>query len=902
MRLILIGVVFALVLPGVAFFGILLDRVAQGERVRSRELGQATAIRTAEAIDRELGSLIAALTTLATSPALDADDLTAFHLQARAVSLALHHDILLIDAAGRVVTGSRDVVDGRVPRIGSLDTAEHVVQTGEPAVSGLFTSRVTHQPSVAVDVPVLRAGAVRYVLALSLRASTLNEILGTQALPAGWIASVNDSADHVIARTLNAESAVGGLASADFRRLAVGDSATWIGSTLEGTEVLAAMQRQRLADWRIAVGVPISAIEAPLRGTVTLLGLMGAVTLAIAALLAWRLADTVAGPLRALARAGDSLGQGIPVPRLRSGIAEVDAVSRALVQATQDLRARADALAAERAQLAAVIDTIPVGLAIADAPRGTLVSGNKYLNRLFNDDLRFGADSPADYRWEAYHADGRLVDPEEYPRNRVLAGASRAELICLHCRRDASAIWVQLIAAPIRGPDGETTGVVITVLDIDDVVRAREAETRAAERLEAQVVERTAALEAANQRLRDEIQARAAAEDQLRQAQKMEAVGQLTGGIAHDFNNLLTIIIGNLDLLRRRTPDGADFDRTRRLLDNALEGSNRAATLVARLLAFSRRQPLAPQPVDANGLVAGMADLLHRTLGDAVAVETTLAPDLWRTHVDANQLENTLVNLAVNGRDAMLASTWPGGTLTIATANVVLGAADLDPDAEPGEYVRIAVTDQGIGMSHDVAARVFEPFFTTKPQGQGTGLGLSQVHGFVKQSGGHVGLRTAPGSGTTVTIDLPRFTGQDRAAVAGPAGRAAEHTPHLAILVVEDEPIVRRTSTEALRELGHTVIHAGDAEAGLHLLDLHPEIGLLFTDVMLPKMSGPLLAMEARRRRPGLPILFTSGYTGEAADQPVTLVADSLMLHKPFTMAELARSLDEAVQAANAAS
>ena len=890
-RLILIGIVFALVGPSLIFCGVLLNRIEHGERTRSLEAAQAAASRTAETLDRELSNLTAALLALATSPALDADDLSAFRLQARAVADALHHDIILCDPNGRVIATVRDLEGGREILVGSIATVQLASQARLPTVSGLFHSRVSQLPTVAVDVPVLRGGAVRYILALSVRASSLSVLLRNQSLPEGWVASVTDASDHVVARNLSPETFVGGFASPDVRSNALGDHAAWVGNTLEAIPVLAAMQRQHLADWRVTVGAPLSTVEAPLHNTMMLLGVTGVITLAFAGLLAWQLGNTVAGPLRRLARAGGELAQGVPVQGVHSSIAEVDAVSRALVQTTQDLRVRAETLAAERAQLAAIIETVPVGLMIAEAPSGRVVSVNSKLADMLRHPVLHGAVDADQAEWVAHHPDGRRVRPEEFPLAQVMGGAVQAELRCIFRRGDGSPLWVQLMAAPILAADGTLSGGVVAALDIDDVVRAREAEARLAASLEAQVADRTAALESANQRLRDEMQARTAAEEQLRQAQKMEAVGQLTGGIAHDFNNLLTIVVGNLDLLRRRVPDGEGSDRTRRLLDNALEGSGRAATLVARLLAFSRRQPLAPRPLDASDLVAGMSDLLRRTLGEAVRIETVLATDLWQANVDPNQLENALLNLAVNSRDAMLARPSPGGVLTVTTSNVTLLAAELDPGATPGEYVRLCIADTGLGMPPEVATRAFEPFYTTKPQGKGTGLGLSQVHGFVKQSGGHVALHTAPGQGTAVTIDLPRFDAGVATRRASSGAIGCERP--LTILAVEDEPSVRRTSVEALRELGHRVLEACDASAGLRLLAAHPETDILFTDVVLPAMSGFDLAVEARRCRPGLPVLYTSGYARPHADVP--LPAGQPLLQKPFTLEQLAHKLNEAV-------
>ncbi|CAA9285857.1 MAG: Sensory box histidine kinase/response regulator [uncultured Acetobacteraceae bacterium] len=386
----------------------------------------------------------------------------------------------------------------------------------------------------------------------------------------------------------------------------------------------------------------------------------------------------------------------------------------------------------------------------------------------------------------------------------------------------------------------------------------------------------------------------AEAQEQLRQAQKMEAVGQLTGGVAHDFNNLLQVVLGSLDLLRRRVPD-AD-ERTRRSIQGATEAAKRGAVLTARLLAFSRRQTLDPKPVEPNKLVAGMSDLLRRSLGEAVRIETVLAGGLWRACADPNQLENAILNLAVNARDAMPEA---GGKLTIETANAHLDEryAREHADVPAGQYVMIAVSDTGTGMSPEVASKAFEPFFTTKDVGQGTGLGLSQVYGFVRQSGGHVKIYSEPGEGTTVKIYLPRLHGAAEAAGAR-GGAESDRTLPLpngegeTVLVVEDEENVRRFTTEALRDLGYRVLEAGGAAAALRLLDAHgAEVDLLFTDVVMPEANGRKLADEALRRRPGLKVLFTTGYSRNAIIHNGALDPGVQLIGKPFTVEELAAKL-----------
>jgi PAS domain S-box-containing protein len=380
-----------------------------------------------------------------------------------------------------------------------------------------------------------------------------------------------------------------------------------------------------------------------------------------------------------------------------------------------------------------------------------------------------------------------------------------------------------------------------------------------------------------------------AAQEALRQSQKMEAVGQLTGGIAHDFNNMLSVITGSLELLERRL-DGSD-DRAKRYMEAAADGARRAAQLTQRLLAFSRQQPLQPEAIDANKLVAGMSDLLRRSLGTDVRMETIMAGGLWRTHADPNQLENIILNLAVNARDAMP----NGGRLTIETQNAHLDDryAAHHSGLAAGQYVLIAVTDTGAGMPPDVLEKAFDPFFTTKPVGKGTGLGLSQVYGFVKQSGGHVKIYTEVGQGTAIKIYLPRLM--------SPAERSADSEPaerdlplgdgRDVVLLVEDEPAVRRFSSDALVELGYRVLEADSASAALRLLDAHPEIVLMFTDVVMPDVNGAKLAEEALRRRPDLKVLFTTGYTRNAVVHNGVLDPGVHLIGKPFTLEALATKL-----------
>jgi signal transduction histidine kinase/ActR/RegA family two-component response regulator len=399
-------------------------------------------------------------------------------------------------------------------------------------------------------------------------------------------------------------------------------------------------------------------------------------------------------------------------------------------------------------------------------------------------------------------------------------------------------------------------------------------------------------LQEANQHLVREASERQAAEAQVRHFVKMDAIGQLTGGIAHDFNNMMAIVTGAIAIARRRLT-GSEHPSIPQCLDAADSGARRAAELTARLLAFSRKAPLAPQVLDATALVTSTSELLRRTLGEGHQIETVIAGGLWRIHADPSQIESSLVNLAVNARDAMP----NGGKLTIETANAELDDRYARTHAEvtPGQYVMISVTDTGTGMPPAIVEKAFEPFFTTKEVGKGTGLGLSQVFGFVKQSGGHVKIYSEEGRGTTVKIYLPRYVGGDSptALAARPApatGRADE-----VILVVEDDAAVRAMSISLLRELGYTVIEAAGPSEALASLESNPGVALLFTDIVMPEMTGRELADKARKTRPTLKVLYTTGYTRNAVVHNGVLDPGTPFLPKPFTLDDLATKVRETI-------
>lgn len=387
---------------------------------------------------------------------------------------------------------------------------------------------------------------------------------------------------------------------------------------------------------------------------------------------------------------------------------------------------------------------------------------------------------------------------------------------------------------------------------------------------------------------------RRAMQEQLHQSQKMEAVGQLTGGIAHDFNNMLTVILGNLDTLSQQVP--ATQARWCRAINQAMQASQRAANLTQQLLAFARRQPLKPKPADINRLLSGWAELIRRTLPENIAIRRIEDPEAGSAEIDHNQLESAMLNLALNARDAMP----HGGTLTIETVRTTVQAhdANIPFDLKPGDYVLICISDTGAGMTTEVLERAFEPFFTTKPLGQGTGLGLSQVFGFVKQSDGNVKIYSRPGNGTTVKIYLPRMS-EDAVTQENLRAQTIPDTQHSeSILVVEDNDGVRAFTCDALRDFGFNVIEAADASEALRILEGKVPVDLLFTDIGLPGVNGRELVAMVQRKYPGIRLLFTSGYAQMPSPTTSRWVSEVPLLSKPFTRAQLYERVKHVLQSA----
>jgi PAS domain S-box-containing protein len=473
-------------------------------------------------------------------------------------------------------------------------------------------------------------------------------------------------------------------------------------------------------------------------------------------------------------------------------------------------------------------------------------------------------------RWiDIVHPDDRHRASAAWAHSRNRASTYETEFRLR--RHDGEWRWHIVRAIPIRNAEGAVAHWIGTNTDIQDQKSAEAQLAALAATLEQRVAERTEEL----------LKTR----DALRQAQKMDTIGKLSGGIAHDFNNLLQVISGNLQMLGDEVVGNASAERYVR---NAMEGVNRGAKLTGQLLAFGRRQPLAPRIVNIGRFVHNMDDLLRRALGEGVSVRTVVAAGLWNTLADTGNMENALLNLAINARDAMNGE----GELTIEASNVTLDAGETSADGEmaPGDYVLLAVSDTGCGMSAQVVEQVFEPFFTTKPEGAGTGLGLPMVYGFVKQTGGHIKVHSVVGVGTRIGIYLPRAIGVED--VPAPAAQVVTGGGSETILVAEDDAVVRETVVAILRDLGYQVLHAADARAALEIIGSGAAIDLLFTDVVMPGgMKGAELARRARERLPALVVLFTSGYTEDSIVHDGRLDAGVHLLSKPYTREALARKL-----------
>ncbi len=545
-----------------------------------------------------------------------------------------------------------------------------------------------------------------------------------------------------------------------------------------------------------------------------------------------------------------------------------------LVVVFRDIEARKraeEALRDSEERFRSMLEALPQ-IAFVIGPDGNAV----YYNRQFRDYVGAPIGPSLADRNALLHPEDRAKLMEA----RASAAAAGAEyLVEVRMRRhDGTYRWHRIQNRPLHA-EGRVAYWLGTAVDIDDIRHANE-------RLEERVAERTAELESANRRLAAQIEEREEAEARLRQAHRIESIGQLTAGIAHDFNNLLTSIIGNVELVTNRLKD--TDERAARLLTAALAAAERGASLTSQLLAFSRQQRMNAEPVDLNRVISGMTALLQSTIGATTRIEIAPAAKLWPALADTAQLELVLLNLAINSRDAMA----NGGTITIATGNATVGPPRRPEEPPAGDYAFVAVSDIGAGIPPDILDKVFDPFFTTKEVGRGSGLGLSQVLGVAHQLGGGVRIATQPGEGTTVTVYLPRAKAPGAARAKRPMGRATQLRTG-GILLVDDDADVRAVAAAMLRDAGHTVIEAGSGGAALERLDqAGAVIDLMIADLVMPGMSGFELARAARQERPDLPVLFVTGYADMAGSEEG---ARQTVLQKPFRAEELNAKVAEAL-------
>ena len=981
----------ALLLPTLAFVGILLWQFAASERSRVEEQARGLSRSLAVALEREANGVLTTLQALATSPSLQTRDLTAFYAQATEIRRLQGIHISLRSADGTTVLTTRAPLGAAVPVPALLAaTDREVLRSGAATVSNVFVSATSGSPVFqVVAAPVLVGGTPTYLLAASVDVSFLADAIRKESLPQGWIGALVDQNGIFAVRTERQEAFAGKPTSRDFRAHLVGESGSYYGRNTTGGDILAGYARSDLTGWTASANVSADIVNAPLRHSLLILLELGVLLGLIAALIALAVARRLNQAMRRLGEAAEAIGEGRALEAPETQIAEVNEIGRALASASRQLQDRgherdeAETSLRERQEsLRLVVEGAKDHAIYTTDPDGTITS--------------WSAGAASIFGWNAAEAVGKPAAMTFTPEDReaaadraVFATAAREGVAVderWQRRKDDTRVFMNGSVHKLE-PDGRgrERGFLNVARDETERRRADQALRDLNETLEAQVTERTRERDRVWRNSRDlqvvinrsglfeavspamttllgwaapeilgqsvfafvhpddrasteralaqpaavaipefenryrhkdgslhwvswvaasegdrlyasgrdvgtqkaQAEALQQAEAALRQSQKMEAVGQLTGGIAHDFNNLLAGIIGSLELMQIRLMQGRT-ETVERFAKAAMNSAQRAAALTHRLLAFSRRHPLDPRTIDANALVAGMEDLLRRTIGPLHSIELVKAGGLWTTLCDPNQLENAILNLAINARDSMP----EGGKVTIETCNARLDDAYVakQRDVAPGQYVCVSLSDTGAGMPAEVVARAFEPFFTTKPLGQGTGLGLSMVYGFAKQSEGHLKIYSEVGRGTTVKIYLPRNRGSTPG--VSDASTDTVETPRVAegetVLVVDDEPVVRSIIVDLLQDLGYRALEAADGPAGLKILLSRERIDLVVTDVGLPGLNGRQLIDQARETRPNLKALFITGYAENATMANGFLDPGMEMITKPFAIDMLA--------------
>jgi len=887
----LVILVLATVLPLVGLASFAMIRTVDDERARIQRDAQERVANLLADVDRQITSIQAELQVLAVSPSLQSGDFAAFDRQMREALKIQGTSIVLHDTNAQQLLSTNRPFGEPLPRATNSEMHDRVVQTGKPQISDLIIGAVLRRPILTVGVPVFRDGKVAYVLAMGLGPEILSALLNEQNLPPGWNAGIFDRNCLIVALNHDLGRFIGQPAMPALRAQISKSLEGWFPSvTEEGILVYSAFQRSPISGWTVAIGLPREFVDAPLRRTQWLAFGGGGTAFAVSLALAWWMARTIRRPVESLTAAARALGSGGPVGPPVGGVRELDQIGDALCAAGVALEQRAcdreqaeAALRASEERFRMLAESLPQ-LVWTCLPDGRV----DYLSRQWLDYTGMSQAEPLDSQRlkQVIHPDDLAATMASW----AAAAEGWAPYDLEHRIRaaDGTYRWFKTRGTPVTDAAGQTIKWFGTCTDIQDIVEARDTLARSREQLEVMVEERTRELAAANARLRTEIGARELAQTALVQAQKMEAVGQLTGGIAHDFNNLLTAVSGSLELLEARTSD----EKSLRLLQTAQRGASRGAKLTQSLLAFARKQHLELVLADLNSVIVEMSEMLRSSVGAPVDIRQSLARELWPVMIDVNQIESALLNIAINARDAMP----QGGTLLIETANIGAGSAELPDEMAGRDCVLVSMRDTGTGMGPEIIEHAFEPFFTTKEIGRGTGLGLSMVFGVVRQSGGAVRIHSRVREGTTVQIYLPRTV----EAAAPRSGRAMQAQPAggAHILVVDDEPDVRWVTAECLRGVGHDVTEARSGGTALTILERGDPCDLLVMDLAMPGLSGAETVRLARRTRPGLKALFCTGYADVSRFEGDA--GDDVLLRKPFGPDALIEAVQRALQRGHA--
>ncbi len=860
-RTYLMLLVLGAAMPFVLLSTILAVRAAGAQDKRFGQDVVSVARALSLAVDSSIAPLQSALETLSRSPALSRGDLPAFRSELGAAAALLGGALQLCDADGWRLLDSRDppgvAASGRraVP-----DYVASVAAGGRFRVSGIYRSAVNGQMVATADVPVRFAGPsgpeVPGVLASTIDLAAIDALMRRQLLPDSWRGVIIDRDGRYLQRVRNDPSLLGQPVTMAWAEAARRAPSGWLHSVLQdGVDGYVGFATSPVTGWTVGIGVPAETVRAPLRRTLLSLLALVAVFAGLGMALALYLARRVARPVSGLARLATDPDAALPAGS--SGIVEVDEVARALRHGIAARSAAEAALRDSEAELRAATDLSPQVPWTAD-PSGRLLSVSERILKLTGALTRRQA---TDGWMDIVHPQDRAGVQAAWARS-VSTGQPYDHEFRMRLKSGAWT-WFRARATPRFDAEGQVVRWYGATEDVDVRRTAVDSLQRLRDELEA--------------RVETEAAAREAAQNRLNQAQRLQALGQLAGGVAHDFNNMLQVVSGALALILRRPDDAA---RVARLAATAEDAAERGTAITGRLLSLTRQGTLRTAPMEPLALLSDMASVLSHTLGAAIAIQVSAAPDLPPLLADRRQLETVLINLAANARDAM-----PGGGRLTLSATLDRDPQGLSVEVLPGSYIRIEAADTGTGMDADTLARASEPFFTTKDVGRGTGLGLAMARGFVEQSGGGLRIESAPGRGTAVRLWLP--CAPDAAA---PQANALPRRRGRVLLVEDDAP-VRATLAEQLQELGFRVLGAADGAAALQTLMGGAEVALLVSDLNMPGMDGVALIRAAQRVRPGLPAVLLTGYAGGGAsltaaagtfDGPVSLV------RKPVSAAQLA--------------